>query len=118
MIIFLSQFLFICLVFQSKGFPIGVMRFYKKSLQAKLDASFLTHSLEGKDCIIREAKQVIQEKVPKDPACLVTSKGFELPVDFTMLDYCLGLRLTQPSRVKFAHKLFLINEDEFKGKLS
>lgn len=105
--------MFIYLVFQSKGFPIGVMRFYKKSLRAKLDASFLTHCLEGKDSIIRKAKQVIPEKVPKDPACLVTSKGFELPVD-----YCLGLRLTQPSRVKFAHKLFLINKDEFKGKLS
>lgn len=110
--------MFIYFVFQSKGFAIAAMQFYKKSLWAKLKASSLTHCLEGKDCVIRKAKQVISEKVPKDPACLVTSKGVELPVDFTMLDYCLGLRLTQPSRVKFAHKLFLINEDEFKGKLS
>ena len=44
--------------------------------------------------------------------------GGELPADFTLLNYCLGLRLTQPSRIKYENKLFLINEDDLKGKPS
>ena len=44
--------------------------------------------------------------------------GGGLPADFTLLNYCLGLRLTQPSRIKYENKLFLINEDDLKGKPS
>lgn len=104
---------------QSKGFPIGVRRYYKKCLKARLGASFLTCTVEGPQCVIREAKEAIpKEKRPHDPMCLITSTGGELPVDFSLLNYCLGLRLTQPSRIKYEYKLFLINNDELKGKPS
>ena len=93
------------------------MRYYKRSLRARLGISFRTHSVEGAASVIREAKDTISdEKMPHDPICLITSAGGELPVDFTVLQHCLRLRLTQPSKIKQAHKLFLINEDELKGK--
>ena len=93
------------------------MRYYKRSLRARLGISFLTHSVEGAPSVIREAKDTIPDaKMPRDPICLITSAGGELPVDFTVLQHCLRFTLTQPSRIKQAHKLFLINEDDLKGK--
>ena len=95
------------------------MRYYKKCLRARVGASFLAHTVGGPECVIREAKEAIQEeKRPRDPMCLVTSTGGKPPADFTLLNYCLGLRLTQPSRIKYENKLFLINEDDLKGKPS
>lgn len=68
-------------------------------------------------CNIREAKDTIPDaKMPHAPICLITSAGGELPVDFTVLQHCLRLSLTQPSKIKQAHELFLINEEELKGK--
>ena len=62
--------------FQSKGFPIGVMRYDKKCLRARVGASFLAHTVGCPECVIREAKEAIQEeKRPRDPMCLVTSTG-------------------------------------------
>ena len=93
------------------------MRHYKRSLRARLGISFRTHSVEGAASVIREAKDTIADaKMPQDPICLITSTGGELPVDFTVLQHCLRLSLTQPSKIKQAHKLFIINEEELKGK--
>lgn len=93
------------------------MRYYKTSLRARLGISFRTHTVEGAASVIREAKDTIpDEKMPHDPICLITSAGGELPVDFTVLQHCLRMRSTQPSKIKHEHKLFLINEDELKGK--
>lgn len=93
------------------------MRYYKRSLRARLGISFRTHTVEGVASVIREAKDTIaDEKMSHDPICLITSAVGELPVDFTILQHCLRVRLTQPSKIKHEHKLFLINEDELKGK--
>ena len=98
------------------------MRHYKRSLRARLGISFRTHSVEGAASVIREAKDTIADaKMPQDPICLITSTGGELPVDFTVcasgsVQHCLRLSLTQPSKIKQAHKLFIINEEELKGK--
>ena len=83
----------------------------------RVGISFRTHTVEGAASVIREAKDTIpDEKMPHDPICLITSAGGELPVDFTVLQHCLRMRLTQPSKIKHEHKLFLINEDELKSK--
>ena len=93
------------------------MRYYKRSLRARLGISFRTHTVEGVASVIREAKDTIaDEKMSHDPICLITSAVGELPVDFTVLQNCLRVSLTQPSKIKHEHKLFLINEDELKGK--
>jgi len=93
------------------------MRYCKGSLRARLGISFRIHTVEGAASVIREAKDTIaDEKMPYDPICLITSAGGELPVDFTVLQHCLRMRLTQPSKIKHEHKLFLINEDELKGE--
>ena len=108
---------FICLFFiQSKGFPVGVYRFYKRCLKARQGVSFLTHCTDGADSIIGEAiRSIPSSKLPDKPICLVKHDGEEVERGFTLLNYCLEKNISQPSRVKAENRLFLLSEEDLKG---
>ncbi|KAJ7384045.1 hypothetical protein OS493_024059 [Desmophyllum pertusum] len=81
---------------ESKGFPIGVLRFYKRTLRVRSGVSFNTHTTEGTQEVLWEARDT---KRPADPLCLVTYNGGELPPDFTILKHWAALNNIPPSRI-------------------
>ena len=83
-------------------------------------ACSLVHDSQLKvDCILQEASKGNPALKPlSPPLSLVMYKGEKLPKDLNLLDHCVSLKITQPSRLKLEERLFVIGEEDLTGECS